>query len=44
MIYASTKENLKNALNIHNSVHADDPAELSWNALLKEASGGKAGK
>ncbi|KAL4807849.1 cofilin [Aspergillus unguis] len=44
MLYASTREVVKNALNLTNSIHADDPAEISWNALLKEASGGKAGK
>ncbi|KAG2420047.1 hypothetical protein HFD88_004845 [Aspergillus terreus] len=44
MIYASTRENLKNALNIHNSIHADDKGDIEWNTLLKEASGGKAGK
>ncbi|KAL4912403.1 cofilin [Aspergillus aurantiobrunneus] len=44
MIYASTKENLKNALNIHTSIHGDDKDEISWKVLLNEASGGKAGK
>lgn len=43
MIYASTRENLKNALNVANALHADDPSEIEWKAILKEASGGKAG-
>ncbi|OJK01521.1 actin-binding ADF family protein [Aspergillus brunneoviolaceus CBS 621.78] len=44
MIYASTRENLKNALNIHNSIHADDKSDIEWKTVLAEASGGKAGK
>ncbi|KAL4778252.1 cofilin [Aspergillus varians] len=44
MIYASTREVLKNALNVHTSIHADDKAEIAWKVLLAEASGGKAGK
>ncbi|KAB8274532.1 hypothetical protein BDV30DRAFT_237458 [Aspergillus minisclerotigenes] len=44
MIYASTRENLKNALNISNSIHADDKSEIEWKTILAEASGGKAGK
>jgi cofilin len=42
MIYASTREVLKNALNVHNSIHADDKSEIEWKAILSEASGGKA--
>ncbi|KAL4883246.1 hypothetical protein BJY04DRAFT_28602 [Aspergillus karnatakaensis] len=42
MIYASTREVLKNALNVHNSIHADDKSEIEWKAVLAEASGGKA--
>ncbi|KAJ5246722.1 cofilin [Penicillium chermesinum] len=42
MIYASTRENLRNALNVANSIHADDKSEIEWKAVLKEASGGKA--
>jgi cofilin len=42
MIYASTREVLKSALNLVNSMHADDKGEIEWKAVLKEASGGKA--
>ncbi|KAL5343006.1 hypothetical protein BJX70DRAFT_355429 [Aspergillus crustosus] len=42
MIYASTREVLKSALNVHTSIHADDKSEIEWKALLAEASGGKA--
>lgn len=42
MIYASTREVLKNALNIANSIHADDKSDIEWKIVLKEASGGKA--
>ncbi|KAF9894753.1 hypothetical protein FE257_006643 [Aspergillus nanangensis] len=44
MIYASTRENLKNALNIPTSIHADDKNDIEWKTVLGEASGGKAGK
>ncbi|KAN0075128.1 cofilin [Elaphomyces granulatus] len=44
MLYASTRENLKNALNIHSSIHADDKSDIEWKTVLFEASGGKAGK
>ncbi|KAB8258773.1 cofilin [Aspergillus pseudonomiae] len=44
MIYASTREVLKNALNIHTSIHADDKGDIEWKTVLNEASGGKAGK
>ncbi|KAE8168265.1 hypothetical protein BDV40DRAFT_95153 [Aspergillus tamarii] len=44
MIYASTREVLKNALNIHTSIHADDKGDIEWKTVLAEASGGKAGK
>ncbi|KAF7595662.1 hypothetical protein BBP40_005106 [Aspergillus hancockii] len=44
MIYASTREVLKNALNIPNSIHADDKSDIEWKTVLHEASGGKAGK
>ncbi|KAG5296005.1 cofilin [Histoplasma capsulatum var. duboisii H88] len=37
MIYATTRETLKNALNPHVSIHADDTDELEWKTL-KEAS------
>ncbi|KAJ5279689.1 hypothetical protein N7478_005061 [Penicillium angulare] len=42
MIYASTRENLKNALNLSSSIHADDKSDIEWKTVLKEASGGKA--
>jgi len=44
MIYASTREVLKNAINVSTSIHADDKSEIEWKVLLAEASGGKAGK
>ncbi|GAT19350.1 cofilin [Aspergillus luchuensis] len=40
----TTRENLKNALNIHTSIHADDKSDIEWKTVLAEASGGKAGK
>ncbi|CAG8094074.1 unnamed protein product [Penicillium salamii] len=42
MIYASTREVLKNALNVVTSIHADDKSDIEWKTVLKEASGGKA--
>ncbi|KAI9374150.1 hypothetical protein BJX61DRAFT_541082 [Aspergillus egyptiacus] len=42
MIYASTREVLKNALNVHTSIHADDKSDIEWKTVLAEASGGKA--
>ncbi|KAL2828570.1 hypothetical protein BJY01DRAFT_228400 [Aspergillus pseudoustus] len=42
MIYASTREVLKNALNVDKSIHADDKSEIEWKAVLAEASSGKA--
>lgn len=44
MIYASTREVLKNAINVSTSIHADDNDEIEWKVLLGVASGGKAGK
>jgi len=44
MIYASTREVLKNAINVSTSIHADDNDEIEWKVLLAVASGGKAGK
>lgn len=42
MVYASSRETLKNALNgIAMSWQANDPSELEWTDLLKEASKGK---
>ncbi|GAB1207531.1 hypothetical protein APSETT445_006251 [Aspergillus pseudonomiae] len=38
------REVLKNALNIHTSIHADDKGDIEWKTVLNEASGGKAGK
>ncbi|OJI98945.1 hypothetical protein ASPVEDRAFT_80574 [Aspergillus versicolor CBS 583.65] len=42
MIYASTREVLKNALNVHTSIHADDKSDIAWKTILAEASRGKA--
>jgi hypothetical protein len=44
MLYASTMENFKSALNIHTSIHADDKSDIEWKTVLFEASGGKVGK
>jgi hypothetical protein len=44
MIYASTREPLKSALNVSTSLHADDKSDIEWKHVLNEASGGKAGK
>lgn len=44
MIYASTREVVKNALNLTTSLHADDKSDIEWKTILSEASGGKAGK
>jgi cofilin len=44
MIYASTREPLKSALNVSTSLHADDKSDIEWKQVLNEASGGKAGK
>ena len=44
MIYASTREVLKNALNVTTSIHADDKSDIEWKTVLNEASGGNAGK
>lgn len=42
MIYASSRETLKNALTgIAVSIQANDPGELEWAELLKEASKGR---
>ncbi|RMZ91712.1 hypothetical protein DV736_g1039, partial [Chaetothyriales sp. CBS 134916] len=42
MVYASSRETLKNALNgIAITLQANDPSELEWADLLKEASKGK---
>ena len=43
MIYASTREVLKNALNLSASIHADDKSDIEWKTVLSVASGGKAG-
>lgn len=43
MTYASSRETLKNSLNgIGMSWQANEPGELEWTPLLKEASKGKA--
>lgn len=41
MIYASTKEQLKNALDVKLSIHADSLDEVEWKTMLSVASGGK---
>lgn len=42
MIYASTKEQLRKALDIAVSIHAEELDELDWKEVVREASGGKA--
>ncbi|THC98269.1 hypothetical protein EYZ11_002271 [Aspergillus tanneri] len=42
MLYASTTEQLKNALNIKVATHADIVDDLKWKTMLTAASGGKA--
>jgi cofilin len=43
MLYASTMESLKKALNIGIFIHADDQEDIEWQeGLVKAASGGKA--
>lgn len=42
MIYASTKEQLRKALDIAVSIHAEELEDLEWNTVVSEASGGKA--
>ncbi|KAK2772111.1 hypothetical protein FQN52_005692 [Onygenales sp. PD_12] len=41
MIYATTRETLKNALNPHTSIHADDNDELEWKNLYDAGMTGK---
>ncbi|KAE8377114.1 hypothetical protein BDV26DRAFT_293541 [Aspergillus bertholletiae] len=41
MLYASTKEQLRNALDVKLSIHADTPDEIEWKTVLSVASGGK---
>ncbi|KAL2847209.1 cofilin, actophorin [Aspergillus pseudoustus] len=42
MLYAATKEQLRRALDVKVSIHADGPSDLEWKTVLKEASGGRA--
>ena len=41
MLYASTREVLKNAVNVVSSIHADDPSDIEWKVVLADASKGK---
>ncbi|PYH48093.1 actin-binding ADF family protein [Aspergillus saccharolyticus JOP 1030-1] len=41
MLYATTKEKLRNAVDIKLSIHADTPDELEWRNIVSLASGGK---
>lgn len=41
MLYASTKEVLKNALNVALAFHADDKGDIEWKTILAEVSKGK---
>jgi len=42
MLYASTMEYLKKAVNMSVFIHADDQEDIEWEGLVKTASGGKA--
>lgn len=42
MLYASTMEYLKKAVNMSVFIHADDQEDIEWEELVKAASGGKA--
>ena len=42
MIYASTKEQLRKALDVSVSIHAECLDELDWKEIAREATGGKA--
>lgn len=41
MLYASTREVLKNAVNVSQSLHADDKSDIAWKVVLAEVSKGK---
>ncbi|PYI01185.1 cofilin, actophorin [Aspergillus sclerotiicarbonarius CBS 121057] len=41
MLYASTKEQLRKALDVKVSIHADDLYDIEWTTVLSEASGGR---
>ncbi|RAL02338.1 actin-binding ADF family protein [Aspergillus ibericus CBS 121593] len=41
MLYASTKEQLRKALDVKVSIHADDLHDIEWKTVLSEASGGR---
>ncbi|GAA87771.1 cofilin, actophorin [Aspergillus luchuensis IFO 4308] len=41
MLYASTKEQLRRALDVKVSIHADDLHDIEWKTILREASGGR---
>lgn len=39
MIYATTRQTLKETLHPHVSIQADDPSEIEWAHVLAEAGG-----
>lgn len=41
MLYAATKEQLRRALDVKVSIHADELSDIEWKAVLREASGGR---
>jgi cofilin len=41
MLYATTREVLKNAVNVAQSIHADDKSDIEWKSVLAEVSKGK---
>ncbi|KAL6889975.1 cofilin, actophorin [Trichoderma evansii] len=40
MIYASTREQVRKAFNVGNSIHADDLADIEWDNILAKVKGG----
>ncbi|PYH87093.1 cofilin, actophorin [Aspergillus uvarum CBS 121591] len=41
MLYASSKEQLRRALDVKISIHADNVHDIEWRTVLREASGGR---
>lgn len=39
MIYASTREQVRKAFNVGNSIHADNLDDIEWDTLLENVKG-----
>lgn len=39
MLYASTKEQLRRALDVKVSIHADDAHDIEWKAIMSQVLG-----